>query len=235
MLALPLATIPTIAITGTPGAGKSTAACALAHRLSQLVQPGQAVRYLETGFWYRVAGWLHATGQLVWDGSLDLAKLKSFDFKTFLQVPANQVLIQHPDIDLPTAWLAQNPEVRGIIAARQQEVIARPTSKVLVGAGLPGELNIYLHTDATTGASRRCQLQRQWGRHVNIAELERVVALRTEQDAGRANAAVKTVDGGLSIDTTNLTAFEVDALIWAEVERSINTGRVVLATQALVH
>lgn len=207
---------PTIVITGTPGAGKSTAAADLSMRLSQQ-SPAHPAYFIETGFWYRILGWMHCTGQLYWDGKINWPMLRSLDFRALLLNPDIRRWIQAPEVDMPTALLAQNADIRGLVATAQQSVLARPTSKVLVGADMQGDIKFHLQASPEVAARRRLQLQHSLGNGANLRDLERLVATRAEQDHTRSIAAVRMDNGVISIHTDDLSADRVVDAMMAEI------------------
>ena len=215
-IVLPLEQIPTISISGTPGAGKSTAASLLAGRLNR-GRTGQKVWYIESGFWYRALAYLHKTGKLYWDGKMDLNVVRNFDFVSFLCNGKNWADIQHWDMDLPTAWLARNLDLRAIIEEKQKPFTENHLAKIIVGPK-SADLKFYLHTDSHTGAMRRVQFHSLLGFDGDINVVERLVDMRAEQDNVRKVASVRAdKDGVISIDTTELSPHQIMEIMFEKV------------------
>lgn len=208
--------VPTIVITGTPGAGKSTAGANLSRLLNQQY-PAQPACYIETGFWYRIIGWMHCTGQLYWDGKINWSMLRTLNFRALLLNKDVCRRIQAPEVDIPTAWLAQNPEIRGLVATAQSDVLARPTSKILIGADMRGDIKFHLQSSPDIGARRRLQLQHTLGNGADIRSLERLVATRAEQDHTRNIATVRQDGGVISINTNTMSSDQVASVMFKEV------------------
>ncbi len=207
--------VPRVVITGTPGAGKSTVAAMLSQSLSYSCN--DPIYYIETGFWYRILGWMHCTGQLYWDGKINWQMLHALDFRSLLVNPEIRRQIQAPEVDLPTAWLARNSDIRGLVATSQNDVLMRRSSKILVGAGMQGDLYFHLQSAPDVGAKRRMQLQHTLGNGANLRDLERLVAVRAEQDHTRSVATVHRGDGVIAINTDDLSPDQVLASMLNEI------------------
>lgn len=201
-----------ITIDGPAGAGKSTVARELAHRL------GYA--YLDTGAMYRALA-LAALRQGVApeDGQGLQALLAALDLRLEhgrLRLDGEDVAddIRQPAVDRIVSQVAVHPAVREALVARQRQMAAaggvvmdgRDAGSVV----LPdAECKFFLTASLSARAGRRHRELLSQGVRVDIAEVEREMARRDAQDEMRAVGALKVPDGAYVVDTTGLTVVEV--------------------------
>jgi CMP/dCMP kinase len=172
-----------IAIDGPAGAGKSTVARAVADRLG--------FTYLDTGAMYRaVALTQNPAVRIEFDGDRVLADGRDVSAE-----------IRTPEIAQEASRRAADPEVRQVLVARQQELLA-DGDWVAEGRDIAtvvrpdAEVKIYLTASPQERARRR---------EITVAELTE----RDERDVGHGRATLEPAPGAITVDTTGLTLEQV--------------------------
>ncbi|APU14076.1 MULTISPECIES: (d)CMP kinase [Actinoalloteichus] len=218
-----------VAMDGPSGTGKSTVSRRLAF--------GLRARYLDTGAMYR---------------AVTLAVLRSgtdpADAPSVARVAAEARLSVGTDPERPEIRLdgedvaaeirgepvtqavsavAAVPEVRGLLVAQQQAVIAEARG-VDVGIVVEGRdigevvapeagLKVYLTADAEVRARRRSAQDSAQGRRVSIDETHADVRRRDEFDSSRAVSPLRRGTDAVEVDTTHLDV----AGVLAELSRLV--------------
>jgi cytidylate kinase len=202
-----------VAIDGPAGAGKSTAARALAERLG--------FRYLDTGAMYRAVTWL-AMQRGVDLGNAnacaDLARAEpvTFDDDDRVWIAGTEVTssIRGPRIDRMVPVVARHPPVREVMRERQRQ-LGREGNVVIEGRDIgtvvapDAVVKIYLTADRDERARRRSAERPGIGADALATDLR----MRDESDAARMQPA----EDAQQIDTTNLDVEDVVSQIEALV------------------
>jgi cytidylate kinase len=198
-----------IAIDGPAGAGKSTVAKALAHRLG--------LDYLDTGAMYRGVAFaalrrgidpedLEPVGKLAIEVELDVGE----DRVTVDGVDAT-VEIRGPEVTRAVSAVAANPMVRAELRRRQLEWARQHDGGVIEGRDIgtvvfpAADLKLYLTASADVRASRRYK-------EVSDLKYEEVAASIAERDArdqGRAVDPLLEADDAVVVDTTDRDVSEI--------------------------
>jgi len=194
-----------VAIDGPAGSGKSTVALALAQRLGFL--------HLDTGAMYRALTWLARRDGLELDDGDALAQLArecpvSFSVDGGVAIDGEDVSakIRDAEIDRLVPVVAQHPEVREVMRARQRSLGAAGDS-VIEGRDIgsvvapTAEVKVFLVADEHERARRRSADRPGVGVGTLATDLRR----RDEQDAPNTQPA----DDALILDTTGLSVGEV--------------------------
>ena len=202
-----------VAIDGPAGAGKSTAARALAERLG--------FRYLDTGAMYRAVTWLAMQrGVDLGDANAcaDLARSEpvTFDDDERVWIAGTDVTssIRGPRIDRMVPVVARHPPVREVMRERQRQ-LGREGDVVIEGRDIgtvvapDAAVKVYLTADRDERARRRSAERPGIGADALATDLR----MRDESDAARMQPA----EDAHQIDTTNLDLEDVVSQIEALV------------------
>jgi len=194
-----------VAIDGPAGAGKSTVARLLAHRLG--------FRYLDTGAMYRALTWLALERGLELEETSPLVRLASDHPVAFgedgrVLIAGNDVTgaIREPRIDRAVPVVARQQPVREVMRRRQRElgeegdvvIEGRDIGKVVAPAA---EVKVYLVAAAEERTRRRLAERPGLGADALATDLK----MRDASDAPQMEPAADAVQ----IDTTELSVDEV--------------------------
>ena len=201
-----------ITIDGPAGAGKSTVARELAQMLGY--------RYLDTGAMYRALALAALrSGVDPGDGPGLASLLASVELSSAngrLRLDGEDVAddIRQPAVDRIVAVVAQHAAVRSALVARQRALAAQ--GGVVVDGRDAGsvvlpeaECKFFLTASLTARAGRRHRELLAQGVRVDVADVEREMAMRDAQDEMRAVGALKVPEGAIVVDTTGLGVAEV--------------------------
>jgi CMP/dCMP kinase len=214
---------PVITIDGPAGAGKSTAARALARRLG--------FRLLDTGAMYRALAWAVREAGLPPE---DTPALRALLDQTLVVLDGDAVLvngrdvtgeIRSPAIGELTSVLTMLRPVRDKITPAQR-VLAAPGGVVLEGRDTgsvvcpDAEVKFYLDATLEARARRRRDELTERGIAADLASVREEVARRDRQDMGRAIAPLVRPPDAVLIDTTGLDGDDVVERLVDAVERA---------------
>jgi CMP/dCMP kinase len=196
-----------IAIDGPAGAGKSTVARALAHRLG--------FTYLDSGAMYRCIGLLSLeTPDLQ---AVSIARSARIEFvapasptsdsqagKVLLDGRDVSDAIRAPEISAAASRVAGDPGVREALVAKQRKLIEHgdwvAEGRDIGTVVAPGaELKVYLTADPAERARRRAA---ELGGDQTIVMAEQT--LRDTRDRTRAHSPLETAPGAITLDTTGM-------------------------------
>jgi cytidylate kinase len=215
-----------VTIDGPAGAGKSTAARALAARLG--------FEFLDTGAMYRAVALAALRAGIDWTDDDGLQRLLE---SLRLEMPAGRVLLGEEDVSA----LIRTPEVShgaSVVAARKvvrlklasiQRQIAAGRDMVCEGRDQgtyvfpEAGCKFYLHADPEERLKRRARELEAKGERVEIDELRRIQAERDQRDASRDLAPMRPADDSVQIDSSALSLEEVVARMEQEVRRRLET------------
>jgi CMP/dCMP kinase len=214
---------PVITIDGPAGAGKSTAARALARRLG--------FRLLDTGAMYRALAWAVREARLPPE---DGPALRALLERTTVGLEGDRVLvngrdvtgeIRTPAIGELTSILTMLRPVRDKLTPVQRELAAgggvvlegRDTGSVVCP---DAEVKFYLDATLEARARRRQEELAERGIVADLASVRDEVARRDRQDMGRAIAPLVRPPDAVVVDTTGLGEDEVLERLVDAVERA---------------
>jgi cytidylate kinase len=196
-----------VAIDGPAGAGKSTVARAVARALN--------FTYLDTGAMYRSVA-LASTRGLDDASALDIA----FDGdRVLLDGEDVTGAIRTPEISERASVVANDPNVREALVARQRELIAggdyvAEGRDIATVVAPDAEVKVYLTAHPAERARRRAA---ELG--LKPEEVAADLLSRDERDSGHGRSTLEPAPGAEPLDTTGLSVDEVVAEIVDRVQR----------------
>jgi len=215
-----------VAIDGPAGAGKSTAAKAVARELG--------FRYMDTGAMYRGVALkvMQQSGNPL-DEDLLQKILATTTVELAYEADRLQVLLDGHDVSsqIRSAEVGQMAsKVSSLRSVREKMVdlqrgMGQGGHVVAEGRDMgtvvfPGALvKVYLDASPEARAERRCRELRTRGESVTLEETLADVRDRDRRDTGREFAPLRQADDAMRIDSTGLTADAVVGLIVQEVQR----------------
>jgi cytidylate kinase len=218
-----------VAIDGPAGAGKSTVAQILARRLGYT--------YIDTGAMYRALTWqiiqsgidINDENRIAQMAETTKVRLSFTDGANLVFANEKDVTaaIRERDVNTLVSAVAKIPKVREIMLKAQQDMGA--SGKVVMDGRdigthvLPNaEVKVFLTASITARAKRRyLELKEKNGAScVDLAEIEKEIAKRDEQDSNRASAPLIQAADAVVIDTTALSIEEVVQKIFSLCEEA---------------
>jgi CMP/dCMP kinase len=208
---------PVITIDGPAGAGKSTAARALARRLG--------FRLLDTGAMYRALAWAVREAGLV---SEDTPALRAVLDATTVALEGDCVLVNGRDVTAEIRTPAISELTSALTMLRPVRDKMTPMQRALAAGGgvvLEGRDTgsvVCPDLDATleARARRRREELAERGLTVDLDGVREEVARRDRQDMGRAIAPLVRPADAVVVDTTGLGEAEVLERLMDTVERA---------------
>lgn len=205
-----------VTIDGPAGAGKSTAARALALRL------GYA--YFDTGALYRAIAWgFRQAGIDYRETSATEAFLASLDVHVFLEEGVTRTIIDNedvtahlraPDVSRLASAVAALPQVRERLLPIQRRY-GRRGGIVAEGRDIgtrvfpDAEVKFFLEADLKTRTDRRYRERVQVGSTETAGEIRRQIQERDDNDRSRDVAPLTPADDAVVIDSSSLTVDQV--------------------------
>jgi cytidylate kinase len=213
-----------VTIDGPAGAGKSSAARALAARLG--------FEFLDTGAMYRAVALAAVRAGVALN---DDAALQSLLDRIRLEMPAGRVLldgedvssaIRTPEVSAGSSVVAASAAVRPRLAELQRQ-IAQGRDIVCEGRDQgtvvfpDAGCKFFLTADAEERLHRRVLELQARGDSVDVDHLRQTQAERDTRDSTRALAPLRPAEDAVLIDSTELSLAEVVARMEAEVRRRL--------------
>jgi cytidylate kinase len=201
-----------VTIDGPAGAGKSTVAAALAHRLGFTL--------IDTGSLYRGLAWAVQEAGVALEDGAGLAALLE---RTSVRLEGARVLVNGRDVSaeirtpaisrltsrLTTLGVVRDkmtPIQRSLAEAGRAVLEGRDTGSVVWPAA---EVKVYLDADLDTRARRRRDDLLARGLGADLETVREDIARRDRQDMERALAPLVKPEGAVVVDTTGLGVAEV--------------------------
>jgi CMP/dCMP kinase len=219
-----------IAIDGPAGAGKSTLARRIAERVGAV--------YIDTGAMYRaVALWAQRQGIPTGDPQRieALAQHAHIEF----QPPDNRIYlngedvsdeIRTPEISTAASQVAAIPGVRRAMVNIQREIASHATV-VMEGRDIgtvvfpDAEVKIYLDASTAVRAQRRAEELAARQIPVDFDDLSRQIEERDARDRNRATSPLMQAADAVYIDSSNLSALEVEEEILRIIRSRTSNGK----------
>lgn len=216
-----------IAIDGPAGAGKSTIAKMAAKKLDFI--------YVDTGAMYRAMALYFLRREIDAKDEKKIAEAcEHINVTIAYQEGEQQVLlngenvnafIRTEEVSMMTSNTSKYPAVREKLLYLQRE-LAAANNVVMDGRDIgtcvlpDAELKIYLTASASERAKRRYLEQKERGVESDLAQIERDIIARDEQDMNREIAPLKQAEDAIYLDTSDMTIEEVVTKIVSLVQKA---------------
>lgn len=216
-----------IAIDGPAGAGKSTIAKMAAKKLDFI--------YVDTGAMYRAMALYFLRREIDAKDEKKIAEACEYINVTIAyQEGEQQVLlngenvnafIRTEEVSMMTSNTSKYPAVREKLLYLQRE-LAAANNVIMDGRDIgtcvlpDAELKIYLTASASERAKRRYLEQKERGVESDLAQIERDIIARDEQDMNREIAPLKQAEDAIYLDTSDMTIEEVVTKIVSLVQKA---------------
>lgn len=223
-----------IAIDGPAGAGKSTAAKGIASRLG--------LKYIDTGAMYRALTWKGILNGIDFDKPREIDLLISNTVINVEKGPGGSNLIYLDGVDVTTeirdpavnrkvSLVAKNQKVRDMMVAQQRE-IASGGGIVMDGRDigtnvLPmAHFKFFINASLEERAYRRYLELKEQGHEITEEDVQKDISMRDKIDTEREFSPLVAAQDAIFVDTTYLSAEEVEEKIVKHVKECIQTGKV---------
>ena len=216
-----------IAIDGPAGAGKSTIAKMAAKKLDFI--------YVDTGAMYRAMALYFLRREIDAKDEKKIAEAcEHINVTIAYQEGEQQVLlngenvnafIRTEEVSMMTSNTSKYPAVREKLLYLQRE-LAAANNVIMDGRDIgtcvlpDAELKIYLTASASERAKRRYLEQKERGVESDLAQIERDIIARDEQDMNREIAPLKQAEDAIFLDTSDMTIEEVVTKIVSLVQKA---------------
>ena len=216
-----------IAIDGPAGAGKSTIAKMAAKKLDFI--------YVDTGAMYRAMALYFLRREIDAKDEKKIAEAcEHINVTIAYQEGEQQVLlngenvnafIRTEEVSMMTSNTSKYPAVREKLLYLQRE-LAAANNVIMDGRDIgtcvlpDAELKIYLTASASEQAKRRYLEQKERGVERDLAQIERDIIARDEQDMNREIAPLKQAEDAIYLDTSDMTIEEVVTKIVSLVQKA---------------
>ena len=216
-----------IAIDGSAGAGKSTIAKMAAKKLDFI--------YVDTGAMYRAMALYFLRREIDAKDEKKIAEAcEHINVTIAYQEGEQQVLlngenvnafIRTEEVSMMTSNTSKYPAVREKLLYLQRE-LAAANNVIMDGRDIgtcvlpDAELKIYLTASASERAKRRYLEQKERGVESDLAQIERDIIARDEQDMNREIAPLKQAEDAIYLDTSDMTIEEVVTKIVSLVQKA---------------
>lgn len=220
--------IYSVAIDGPAGSGKST--------IAKILAKEKDILYLDTGAMYRACALkVLQAGVDVADemGVCDLIKKIDLTVRhengqqhTILDGVDVSQEIRRPEVAMASSTVSAYPYVRMKMVEKQREIAAK-TSCVLDGRDIgtvvlpKADFKFFLTARPEIRTRRRYDELKAKGYKVDLAKLEKELALRDQQDISREQSPLKRAPDAVLVDTSDMTIEEVVAHIRSKIQEKI--------------
>ena len=214
-----------IAIDGPAGAGKSTIAKMAAKKLDFI--------YVDTGAMYRAMALYFLRREIDAKDEKKIAEAcehinvtiayREGEQQVLLNGENVNAFIRTEEVSMMTSNTSKYPAVREKLLYLQRE-LAAANNVIMDGRDIgtcvlpDAELKIYLTASASERAKRRYLEQKERGVESDLAQIERDIIARDEQDMNREIAPLKQAEDAILVDTSDMNIEEVVAKLTQIIE-----------------
>ena len=217
-----------VAIDGPAGAGKSTIAKRVAARLG--------FTYIDSGAMYRAVA-LWALRQKV--DAADMHRMEQLALAAEIELLPGRIrlngedvtdAIRTPEVSGGASKVAVIPGVRRALVAKQRAMGER-TSVVMEGRDIgtvvfpDADVKVFLDADPRERVRRRLQDVRAAGEEIPESALAAQMKERDQRDSTRSDGPLAQAPDATYLDTTSLTAEEVEEAILKIVRSRVTNGK----------
>ncbi len=217
-----------VAIDGPAGAGKSTIAKRVAARLG--------FTYIDSGAMYRAVA-LWALRQKVDTG--DMHRMEQLAMAAEIELSPGRIrlngedvtdAIRTPEVSGGASKVAVIPGVRRALVAKQRAMGER-SSVVMEGRDIgtvvfpDADVKVFLDADPRERVRRRLEDVRAAGEEIPESALAAQMKERDQRDSTRADAPLAQAPDAAYLDSTSLTAEEVEEAILKIVRSRVTNGK----------
>lgn len=206
-----------IAIDGPAGAGKSTVAKMLAHKLGFL--------YIDTGAMYRAlalkaietnleSGNINLIIKMAKDSNIDLMNNQDGSLKIFLDGRNVTQDIRQPRVTAVVSGIAKIKEVRQVLLELQRK-LGRQANCVMDGRDIgtvvfpDADKKFYIDAKFQVRVLRRYEELKGLGQNVTLVDISKDLHNRDTIDSTREFAPLKKAEDAVYVDTTDMSIEEV--------------------------
>lgn len=219
-----------VAIDGPAGAGKSTVARAVADRLGFI--------YIDTGAMYRAIAWLALQGNVplsdhdALEETAAVAEIEMRPGTGRLRINNHDVteLIRQPEISEAASRISTVPGVRAALVFKQRQ-LADTQSVVMEGRDIGtvvfphATVKIYLDAAAEVRAERRIQELQEKRVPISASQVTAEMSERDARDRSRAESPLLQAPDAAYIDSTGMSAEQVEEAILKIVRERTANGK----------
>jgi cytidylate kinase len=214
-----------VAIDGPVGAGKSSAARALARRLGY--------RYVDTGAMYRAVGWRAMRDAIsLRDGARLAVLARRLPLRLVTRGRSLRIFVGREDVTRAirspaaadaSSRVSTHPGVRRALVAKQR-AMGKRGGIVMEGRDIGtvvfprADIKFYLDASPAERARRRWQELHRQGSRVSLRGVQRDIARRDRRDLGRSASPLRAARDAIRVDTTGMSLRAVVDLLKAQVQ-----------------
>lgn len=217
-----------IAIDGPAGAGKSTIAKLLAHKLGYI--------YIDTGAMYRATTYKALNLNIHLEDPLAYSFLNDTEFifkngELYMDGLNMTNLNRSKEVADQVSLVASHIPVRNKLVALQQE-IAETNHVVMDGRDIGtvvlthAELKVFLTASVEVRAKRRFEELKDSGRDITVKDIEEEIIKRDAYDSSRSYNPLRKAKDAIEIDTSDKDIYQVVDLLYKKYIKIVNKGEI---------
>ncbi len=217
-----------VAIDGPAGSGKST--------VSKIISKELNFIYVDTGAMFRTIALYCLQNNIDCNDKDNISsKLNSIDISLAFKDGIQQIYLNNENVTekIRTQEIAKNASIVAQISSVREKLlniqrqIAKNNNVIMDGRDIgtnvlpKANVKIYLNADIDERAKRRCEELSQKNEKYEYHKVRQGIIDRDNLDKNRKISPLKKADDAISIDTTNLSIYEVSTLIIKIIKENI--------------